>query len=206
MFLLLKLWPQLVIQFLHFVDGFALFSNFDFQFGQLFLNTSMDCSCSAFLAGAAFKLSRNASHLVLHLPNTFLLPHWSCCNDYLVPVEARRGLFEVKSYFSSNSLTASSGFAVSLQFAEHATEYWRLPEVLASIISKSETDKIPQGTLPGKSRKQFSTRIWRFNITTRKRNFDLVWGVDKEHCHLRTFKWVLPKIANSANRFVHVWV
>ena len=90
----------------------------------------MDCFCLAILAAAAFKLILNASNLPLHLHNTFVaslvLLQWlssSCI--------AQRGLFEAKSKYSSFSLTASTGCAVPLQSAERATEYGRVPEVLA---------------------------------------------------------------------------
>ena len=62
-FQLLKLWPQLVSQFLHFFAGFVIFSSIDFQSANACFNKSMDYSCFAFLAADFFKLSRSASSL-----------------------------------------------------------------------------------------------------------------------------------------------
>ena len=59
-----------------------------------------------------------------------LLPLWLCRNVCLVFVEARQDPFGTKSLYSSNYLTARTGFAVPFQSTELGTEYWRMPEVL----------------------------------------------------------------------------
>ena len=83
----------------------------------------MDCSCSAFLAAAAFKLFRIAQQSALLLPNAYFVAFWPCHSVYPVSVEVREVLFEKKCLYSSTSLIARTDFAISLQSAEFATDY-----------------------------------------------------------------------------------
>ena len=115
---------------------------------------SIDCSCSAFLAAAGCYLVTPHTWRS-NCPILLLLPLGPSHNEYPVFVEARRGLFEVKNLYSSNTLTASTDFAVPLQSAEHGTEYLSVPVVIAYTIFESAKEKIPIGTTRGKIRSNF---------------------------------------------------
>ena len=72
-FQLLKLWPQLVILSSTFSMASLFVSVLTFRSANYCLSKPIDCSYSAFLAAAAFRLSLSASHSALSLRNASLV-------------------------------------------------------------------------------------------------------------------------------------